>query len=77
MGFLSFTVTAAEFQVGRCSLRNPSSFIAVTTHVPDLKEPGAGGAAHSAVARAPTPGCQLWVCVVTTGMVPPNPTHFP
>lgn len=72
VGFPSFTVTAAGVHLGRCSLRKLSSSAAFTTHVPALKESGAAGAA-----RAPSPGCQLCVCVVTTGMAPPSWTCFP
>lgn len=57
VGFPSLMVTAAEVQLGRCSLRKLSCSAAFTTHIPALKESGAAGAA-----RAPFPGCQLCVC---------------
>lgn len=36
-GFPSFRVTATEFQLGRCSLRNLSSVDAITMHISAMK----------------------------------------
>lgn len=54
-GFPSFRVTATEFQLGRCSLRNLSSVDAITMHISAMKQSGAGGATCGALQPEPLP----------------------